>query len=101
VFVVSANAAAPVGTGQTIVVDPEGMVRVKAPSEAPTILTDVIDFDEVTRVREFGTCGLNRLWSQFRPEDAVLELPVYGGSIDPSAWEPASQQGGENRGVPR
>jgi predicted amidohydrolase len=89
-FVVSVNAAAPVGTGQSIVVDPEGLVRTQAPSEAPAILTDVIDLDEVERVRTYGTCGLNRLWSQFRPDDAVLELPAYGGSIDPQTWEPGS-----------
>jgi hypothetical protein len=93
--VVSLNAAAPVGTGQSIVVDPEGLVRVQAPSEAPANLTDVIDLDEVERVRTYGTCGLNRLWSQFRPEDPVLELAVYRGSIDPTAWEPASQTAGE------
>lgn len=89
VFVVSLNAAAPVGTGQSIVVDPEGLVRTQASSDAATTLTDVIDLDEVERVRTFGTCGLNRLWSQFRPEDAVLELPAYSGSIDPLSWEPS------------
>ncbi len=98
VFVVSVNAAAPVGTGQSIVVDPEGLVRTQAPSEAPAILTDVIDLDEVERVRTYGTCGLNRLWSQFRPGDAVLELPAYRGSIDPLAWEPARQTPRESRG---
>ena len=33
VFFVSVNAAAPVGRGQSLVVDPEGLVRVAAPSE--------------------------------------------------------------------
>ena len=89
-FVVSLNAAAPVGTGRSIVVDPEGLVRTQAPSEAPAVLTDVIDLDEVGRVRTYGTCGLNRLWSQFRSDDAVLDLPAYGGSIDPQTWEPGS-----------
>ncbi len=41
-------------------------------------------------MRTYGTCGLNRLWSQFRPDDAVLDLPAYGGSIDPTSWEPGS-----------
>jgi len=89
-FVVSLNASGPVGTGQSIVVDPEGLVRTQTPSEAPAVVTDVIDLDEVTRVRTYGTCGLNRLWSQFRPDDAVLELPAYGGSITPQTWEPGS-----------
>ena len=42
-------------------------------------------------MRAYGTCGLNRLWSQFRPDDATIELPAYRGSFDPSTWEPASQ----------
>ena len=67
VFVVSVNASAPVGTGQSIVVDPEGIVRTQAPSEAAATLIDVIDLTQVERVRTYGTCGLNRLWSQFRP----------------------------------
>lgn len=91
VFVVSLNAAAPGGAGQSIVVDPEGLVRTQAPSEASAILTDVIDLDEVTRVRTYGTCGLDRMWSHFHPDDAVLDLPVYGGAIDPLTWNPAAR----------
>jgi predicted amidohydrolase len=86
VFVISVNAAAPVGVGQSLVVDPEGLVRVAAPSEAPTVLTDVLDLDHVTRAREFGTAGLNRLWNQFRPGDEPLALPLYEGRIDPARW---------------
>ena len=57
VFVVSVNAAAPVGTGQSIVVDPEGLVRTQAPSEARAILTDVIDLDEVSACAPTGRVG--------------------------------------------
>lgn len=92
VFVVSVDAAAPDGVGRSIVVDPEGIVRVAAPSETPAVVTDVIDLDAVTRVREYGTRGLNRVWSQFRDGDPVLELPVYGGSITPAAWHPDHHQ---------
>lgn len=90
VFVLAANAAEPVGTGRSIIVDPEGIVRTQAPSEVAAIITDVIDFDTVSRVREYGTCGLNRMWSQTRPGDPVVELPLYGGRLDPSRWEPPS-----------
>lgn len=86
VFIVSANAATPSGTGQSLIADPEGNVRVQLPSESPGILTDVLNFDEVDRVRQYGTAGLNRMWSQFKEDDSVLELPVYGGSIDPLRW---------------
>lgn len=81
VFVISLNAAAPAGTGRSIVVDPEGLVRMQAPSEVATTLTDVLSLDEVTRVRAHGTCGLNRLWAQVRPDDPALELPAYEGSM--------------------
>ncbi|WP_084448348.1 carbon-nitrogen hydrolase family protein [Desulfovibrio inopinatus] len=85
-FIVSVNAAAPAGTGQSLIADPEGNVRVQLPSENAAIMTDVLNLDEVERVREFGTCGLNRMWSQCRPTDPVLELPAYGGRIAPDQW---------------
>jgi predicted amidohydrolase len=86
VFVLSVNAAAPDGTGRTIVVDPEGLVRAQAPSESPTYLTDVLDLDAVAKVRELGTCGLNRIWHQVRPDDVEVPLPLYGGSITAARW---------------
>lgn len=86
VFVVSINAAAPAGTGQSLIADPEGNVRVSLPSESPAIMTDVLNLEEVERVRRFGTCGLNRMWAQFGKEDAPLALPLYNGAIDPRTW---------------
>jgi predicted amidohydrolase len=54
VFVVSVNAAAPLGVGRSLVVDPEGRVRVAADDPSPAVLTDVLDLDEVTRVRRYA-----------------------------------------------
>ncbi len=101
VFVVSGNAATPDGTGQSLIVDPEGRVRVQAPSETETFLTDVIDFGEVTRVRRYGTCGLNRMWSQLTSVDDAVRLPLYDGVIAPDKWgrpavEPDTAQGGNH-----
>ncbi|MFD0474100.1 carbon-nitrogen hydrolase family protein [Nonomuraea thailandensis] len=92
VFVVGVNTAAPTGTGRSLVVDPEGRVRVTA-GEAATVLTDVPDLDDVTRVRRHGTAGLNRVWSQFTDADQPLELPLYQGRIDPGRWSPAAHPG--------
>ncbi len=89
VFVVNVNTAAPLGTGRSVVVDPEGRVRVEA-GDAAAVLTDVLDLDDVTRVRRFGTAGLNRMWDQFRDDDEPLELPLYQGRIDPQRWHPAT-----------
>jgi len=86
VFIVSVNAAAPAGSGQSLIADPEGNIRMQLPSESPAFLTDVLNLDEVDRVRQYGTAGLNRMWSQFRQGDTALELPVYGGAIDPRCW---------------
>ncbi len=88
IFIVSVNAAAPAGTGQSMVTDPEGNIRTKAPSESPAVLTDVLNLDEVERVRSYGTAGINCLWHQFKPGDRSLELPLYEGRIDPDRWLP-------------
>ncbi|MEV5381634.1 carbon-nitrogen hydrolase family protein [Streptomyces sp. NPDC052721] len=90
VFVLSVNTAGPVGTGRSLVVDPEGRVRAEAPDSAATVLTDVLDLDDVKRVRTFGTAGLNRMWDQFTDADTPIDLPLYGGRIDPGRWRPAT-----------
>lgn len=87
VFMISVNCAGPVGTGQSVVVDPEGLVRVAAASENPVVLTDVLDLDHVPRVRTFGTAGVNRMWDQFGDSDRPLELPLYQGRIEPKTWK--------------
>lgn len=88
VFMLSVNAAGPVGAGGSIVVDPEGTVVADLPSAQPGLLTFDIDLDAVTRVRDVGTEGFNRMWSQMAPDDPLIELPIYDGRIDPTRWEP-------------
>ncbi|MEU0737930.1 carbon-nitrogen hydrolase family protein [Streptomyces sp. NPDC006134] len=90
VYVVSVNTAGPRGTGHSMVVDPEGRIRAEAPGNGPTVLTDVIDLDDVTRVRTYGTAGVNRMWDQFTEADTPIELPLYGGRIDPRTWRPGT-----------
>lgn len=92
VFVVSVNTAGPAGMGSSLIVDPEGGVRAAAPGDGPAVLTDVLDLDEVTRVRTHGTAGLNRMWDQFTDADAPISLPLYDGRIDPRRWRPAGHQ---------
>ena len=89
VFVASVNSAAPSGIGRSLVIDPQGTVRAETVDASDSTLTDVIDLDEVSNVRRYGTAGLNRVWDQFRPGDAPLELPLYGGRIDPATWNAA------------
>src|SRR5699024_1149033 len=87
VYVLSPNVATPVGTGQSVLVDPEGLVRTQAIDASPTVLTDVLDLDTVTKVRRYGTCGLNRMWAQMENMKVAVELPIYAGSIDPARWQ--------------
>lgn len=87
VYVVSANAATPAGEGRSLVVDPEGHIRAQMPGATAGVLTDVLNLDEVARVRTFGTAGVNRMWSQFQAGDPILELPMYEGRIDPRRWQ--------------
>jgi formamidase len=79
-FVVSLNAAAPAGVGRSVVVDPEGRVRV-AGGSAEEMITDVLDLDAVERVRRFGTAGVSRMWEQAVRQGPGVELPMYGASI--------------------
>ena len=74
-YVVSPNYGALFGTGRSIVVDPEGHVLAQGGS-GEEYLTQVIDLDRVSAVRQHGTAGINRLWQQLRdlPTDV---LPAY------------------------
>lgn len=88
VFVLSVNAAGPIGTGGSIVCDPEGNVVGDLPTADPGVLRVDLDLDAVARVRKAGTEGYNRMWSQMAADDPVIDLPIYQGRIDPTRWEP-------------
>jgi predicted amidohydrolase len=81
-YVVSVNAAAPAGLGRSLIVDPEGIVRLAA-GDSEELITDVLDLDAVSRVRRFGTAGVSRMWEQIERQGPDLELPVYGGRFRP------------------
>jgi formamidase len=81
-YVISLNAAVPAGLGRSLIVDPEGILRVSA-GGGEEVLTDVLDLDAVGRVREFGTAGVSRMWEQILRVGPGIELPMYGGSVRP------------------
>jgi predicted amidohydrolase len=91
VFMVSVNCAGPVGRGRSILVDPEGAVIAESLVADPEVLRADLDLAHVARVRAEGTAGVDRMWSQFRPGDAPIPLPLYAGRIDPATWEPGSR----------
>jgi predicted amidohydrolase len=88
VFMLSVNAAGPVGAGGSIVSDPEGAVIADLPTAEPGLIRLDIDLDDVTNVREVGTEGFNRMWSQMASDDPLIDLPIYQGRIDPTQWQP-------------
>jgi predicted amidohydrolase len=81
-YVVNLNAAGPAALGRSLIVDPEGIVRLQA-GEGEELLTDVLDLDAVTRVRELGTAGVSRMWEQILRAGPAVELPMYGGRVQP------------------
>ena len=95
VFIASVNAATPSGVGQSLIVDPEGRVRSRAPGAEPCVVTDVLRLGTVAEIRSSGTAGLNRVWQQFDGIEDVppVDLPIYGGRISPATWRPASVSG--------
>lgn len=90
VFIVSVNCAGPTGQGRSIVVDPEGTVLAEVPDAAPALMAVDLDLDAVCRVRTHGTAGVNRMWSQFRPGEQPIALPIYQGQINPDIWTPSA-----------
>ena len=78
VAVVNVNAAGPVGNGRSLVIDPEGAVRYEA-GVGEEVVTAVLDLDQVARVRERGSFGINRLWEEMDRVGPGLDLPLYGG----------------------
>ena len=82
VAVVNVNAAAPIANGRSLVIDAEGAVRYEA-GVGEELVTAVLDLDQVQRVRERGSFGLNKLWDEMDRVGPGLELPLYGGSYRP------------------
>lgn len=91
VFMVSVNCAGPVGMGRSIIVGPEGDVIAESTGADAELLCVELDLTAIARVREHGTAGVNRMWSQFHPGEAPIKLPVYDGRIDPAMWTPQTR----------
>jgi len=87
-FVVCVNCASPIGRGQSIVVGPEGEILAEADNAAASTLVTDIDPGHADAVRRDGTAGVTQVWHQFRPDDHPIELPLYGGRIEPDRWTP-------------
>lgn len=86
VFFASVNAAAPDGRGQSMLIDPQGRIRAQAVDATAQVLSDVIDLDDVSHARTYGTASVSRPWNQFAPGDSPVPLPLYSGRLEPDIW---------------
>lgn len=92
VFVANVNAAGEAGHGHSALIDPEGR-PIHMGGDGREMITAVLDLDHVTRTREIGTAGLNRLWRQIDEEGGGVTLPMYGGRIRPRAAAGGAREG--------
>ena len=77
-YFIDINGVGPWGGGRSMIVDPDGRVLQTA-GERETILTEIIDLDNVKKAREFGSMGLCQLWKQLR--DSKQSFPIYQNGI--------------------
>jgi formamidase len=91
-YVVNVNASDPAGVGASCIVDPEGTVRQHA-ATGEEVLIDCLDLDAVSRVRAYGTFGLNRPWDQIARYGRDVRLPMYGveAHIETPPWHHADR----------
>jgi formamidase len=75
-YVLNVNGALEVGGGRSIGVDPEGRTLFEGGS-GEEYLSEVLDLDRVTTVRERGTRGMNRLLWQLEEHGPRVVRPSY------------------------
>ena len=63
-YAVSVNGLKPGGTGQSVIVDPEGNIIQQA-HQLPENMVAMLDIEKVRQVREYGTCGVSRALSSY------------------------------------
>lgn len=78
-YFIDINGIGPFVAGKSLIVDPNGRI-VQQAWENETILTEIIDLDQVTLVREHGTLGLSQTLKQLR--DSGHRFPIYEEGIE-------------------
>ncbi|MBN8412706.1 carbon-nitrogen hydrolase family protein [Halomonas litopenaei] len=89
VWVASVNGAAPTAFGKSLLIDPEGNIRIESGGMEACTLLGIVDFNQVSAARRLGTNGDSWPWNHFQEGDTPLSLPLYNGHIDPASWRPA------------
>jgi len=62
------------GGGRSLIVNPDGRILQQSGAQE-TILTEILDLDQVTRTREYGNLGMAQTLKQLR--DTNIQFPPY------------------------
>jgi predicted amidohydrolase len=81
-YFIDINGVGPWGGGKSLMVDPDGRVLHQA-GTSETLLTEMLDLDRVTRVREYGNMGLTQTLKHLR--DSNIQFPQYQQSFGEGA----------------
>jgi formamidase len=80
-YYIGINASGQYGGGRSMFVDPHGHVLQQA-DQHECILSEIIDLDQVSIAREYGTLGLCQTWKSLR--DDPIDFPPYTQGIKAS-----------------
>lgn len=75
-YVLNVNVVSLQGGGDSIWVDPEGHIMERTGTHE-AIITNVIDFDRVSWIRQHGHIGMNPLWKSLRDSPVQGKFPPY------------------------
>ena len=78
VYWFSLNGVGAGGIGRSVFVDPEGRI-LQSSGAGEQYMTEIIDLELVSRVREYGTMGQCQVWKEFA--NFKGKFPVYEGEI--------------------
>jgi formamidase len=80
-YYVGINGTGQFGGGKSMIVDPNGHVLQQA-DQHECVISEIIDLDLVSTVREYGTLGLCQTWKSLR--DDPITFPIYSQGITAS-----------------
>lgn len=75
-YVLNVNVVSLQGGGDSIWVDPEGHIMERTGTHE-AIITNVIDFDRVSWIRQHGHIGMNPIWKSLRDSPVQGKFPPY------------------------
>lgn len=75
-YVLNVNTICDEGGGNSLFADPEGRIIQKA-GEIDATMTEIIDLDKVSWIRQHGSFGMNLLWQNFRDSKIQGNFPPY------------------------